>query len=309
MLPPFLFPPMLPGGIGGAIPPGGEQIEEIVRTKDDGSVCTTTLVWDDSHKLLRNATKCRDPPSEATPSRRLQLMLPGMLPGVAPPPDNTWVLGGVFLENFVVILDYENKRLGFAEPLHTYDYGATAETFGAGGDSYTERDTLPEHQQSYRHPYHDETEEMEPETDRVPPPQQPVLPQPHHQPDFPPPQQPSLRPPQYPDLPQPYHHDGNEADSRLDRAPVLRPNAILQPRVQETRMSGDTSQSSFPWGLTVFGIILLSLVAGAYTLFRKITSRKILLRDQAGGAEDLGLSVRGGGGGGEYDPEDTNAAE
>merc|ERR1711957_280652 len=117
--PPFLLPPFLSPG-GGALPPGLEEIEEISHAEPDGSVCTTTLVWSGERKLKRNTTRCSQP--KTTPARRTQMMLPGMLPlpGVSPTA-NTWVLGGVFLENFVVILDFEHKRMGFAEPLAATD--------------------------------------------------------------------------------------------------------------------------------------------------------------------------------------------
>jgi len=46
-------------------------------------------------------------PSQAQAARRLQLM---------DPKSDLWVLGGVFLERFVTVFDYDGARIGFAEP-------------------------------------------------------------------------------------------------------------------------------------------------------------------------------------------------
>lgn len=99
-MPPFA----MPGGPGGA---GAEEIEEVTETKPNGTVCTTTLVWV-KWTLKENKTRCRDPASPLYPptTRRLQ---EDVL-------QNTWVLGGVFLEKFVTVLDFDNKRIGFADP-------------------------------------------------------------------------------------------------------------------------------------------------------------------------------------------------
>jgi len=97
-LPPFLMPQA-----GPPLPTDAEQVEEVVETRPDGQVCTTTLVWRHGH-LKDNRTSCR--------GRRLQLQWPGM------PEDemsDMWVLGGAFLENFATVFDFENHRLGIGE--------------------------------------------------------------------------------------------------------------------------------------------------------------------------------------------------
>jgi hypothetical protein len=89
------------------LPPvaGEEQVEEIVEMKPDGTSCTTTLVWD-AKGLKRNSTECSD--GKKAEQRRLS---------DAGPPDSLWVLGGPFLEHFVTVMDFENSRIGFAEPI------------------------------------------------------------------------------------------------------------------------------------------------------------------------------------------------
>merc|ERR1712032_883625 len=56
-------------------------------------------------------------PGASQVARRLQL---GPLPlwggPIENPMDDLWVLGGVFLERYVTILDFDNARIGFAEP-------------------------------------------------------------------------------------------------------------------------------------------------------------------------------------------------
>mmetsp|Transcript_95005 Transcript_95005/g.205135 ORF Transcript_95005/g.205135 Transcript_95005/m.205135 type:complete len:604 (-) Transcript_95005:221-2032(-) len=119
--PPFALAPGLMGGAG-----GGEQIEEIFHQMKDGSTCTNTLVWVKG-KVTRNTTKCSNGHSEeGTVSRRLQMMMPGgILIQEEDPLEDVWVLGGVFLENFVVMLDFENQRLGFAHPSWSQGPAAT----------------------------------------------------------------------------------------------------------------------------------------------------------------------------------------
>jgi len=97
--PPFA----MPGGPAGA---GAEEIEEVTETKPNGTVCTTTIVWV-KRTVKENKTRCHDPARPSSPtSRRLQADLL----------QNTWVLGGVFLKEFVTVLDFDNKRIGFADP-------------------------------------------------------------------------------------------------------------------------------------------------------------------------------------------------
>merc|ERR1719221_313972 len=72
-----------------------EQITE--ETKPDGRIRRTTLVITGG-KVEKNITQCSSP-------RRLQVE-----------EDDLWVLGGVFLERFVVTFDFDHERIGFAEP-------------------------------------------------------------------------------------------------------------------------------------------------------------------------------------------------
>merc|ERR1712232_222527 len=39
--------------------------------------------------------------------------------GQAASPTEHWMIGGMFLEHFVTIFDFDNARIGFAEPEHT----------------------------------------------------------------------------------------------------------------------------------------------------------------------------------------------
>lgn len=89
------------------LPPiaGEEQVEEIVEMKPDGTSCTTTLVWD-AKGLKRNSTECSD--GTQAEKRRLS---------DSETPNNLWVLGGPFLEHFVTVMDFENSRIGFAQPV------------------------------------------------------------------------------------------------------------------------------------------------------------------------------------------------
>merc|ERR1712187_177801 len=89
----------------------GKFSEEV---KPDGSICTTTLEYSNG-KLQKNATKCTEPKSATT--RRLQLMPPFEMP-LADPMEDVWVLGGIFLERYVTIFDFDNAQIGFAEPVN-----------------------------------------------------------------------------------------------------------------------------------------------------------------------------------------------
>lgn len=136
LLPPFL----LPQNIGG-LSKSTEEVEEISQTRPDGSVCKTMLTWDNHGKLLKNNTHCEDAPQVHT-DRRLQLMfpLPVDLPEYDPtldPMANTWVLGAVFLEQFVVVLDFEHRRLGIAEPSYKFAYSHSAAPVASVPDTTT----------------------------------------------------------------------------------------------------------------------------------------------------------------------------
>jgi len=104
---------LLPTGpLPGLGPSGGTQIEEIFHKMPDGRECTNTLVWSKG-KLESNTTKCTEGPVD---QRRLQMMMPGIIVPTDDPLDDVWVLGAVFLENFVLMMDFENQQLGLALP-------------------------------------------------------------------------------------------------------------------------------------------------------------------------------------------------
>lgn len=100
--------------------------EEIIEAQPDGSVCRTMITAENGKE--KRTKRCSKPRSAET--RRLQPMIipifspgddsaPGLL-GAAEPQDSgddVWVLGGVFLERFVTIFDFDKGQLGVAEPL------------------------------------------------------------------------------------------------------------------------------------------------------------------------------------------------
>lgn len=85
----------------------GAETRITTRTNPDGSICTNTLELQDG-RVKRNVTRCT---RTATAARRLQLGGIG-----ASPEDDLWVLGGVFLERFVTVFDFDHGRMGFGEP-------------------------------------------------------------------------------------------------------------------------------------------------------------------------------------------------
>jgi len=109
MLLPLLLPPglLVPPGTKGALPPGGDEVEEQLRMMPDGSRCKTVLVWRHGH-LKSNKTSCT--PSDHSEQRRLQGLL---LATPVDDMDDVWVLGGVFLERVITVLDFDNKKIGF----------------------------------------------------------------------------------------------------------------------------------------------------------------------------------------------------
>lgn len=110
-VPPFLLPPFFtePAGSG---PAGGEEVEEVLETRPDGSRCTTVLVWWQGH-LQSNDTKCILPGDDQT-TRRLQEPGPQLGASLEDGMNDVWVLGGVFLEHFITVFDFEHHRVGFA---------------------------------------------------------------------------------------------------------------------------------------------------------------------------------------------------
>lgn len=141
--PPLLvpFPDLSPDGLetGGKTGPAvGEEIQTIVETKPDGSICTKSSVWEGG-KLKKQTENCKKPGEGASDKgssdgmqipglRRIPFEIPGLsgamvnrrlqmqFPGLHGPGDDLWVLGGVFLEHFVSIYDFDSRRLGFCDP-------------------------------------------------------------------------------------------------------------------------------------------------------------------------------------------------
>lgn len=60
--------------------------------------------------MKSNKTSCT--PRDHSEERRLQGML---LATPVDDMDDVWVLGGAFLEHFITVLDFDNKRIGFAK--------------------------------------------------------------------------------------------------------------------------------------------------------------------------------------------------
>ncbi|CAK9068397.1 unnamed protein product [Durusdinium trenchii] len=110
-----------------------EQVREEIRTRPDGTVCKYITVTENGHVKSRRED-CGKPGSDV---RRLQLVVPmvqreirfrdlikgGILEipldpaGEEEPADDLWILGGMFLERFVVSFDFDQGRMGFAEPV------------------------------------------------------------------------------------------------------------------------------------------------------------------------------------------------
>jgi len=110
----FPFPIPL-GQAAGGQQVNGEQIEQEVDTMPDGSVCTTTHVYENGE--VKKSTKNCTPPQYG---RRLQFS------SHADPMNDLWVLGGVFLQHYVTIFDFEQSRVGFAVPSGAADLAALA---------------------------------------------------------------------------------------------------------------------------------------------------------------------------------------
>lgn len=134
----------------------GDTVEEIVRTEPDGALCTTSVITEPSG-AQRKTFDCRKPdeqkrrlqggllapileaiPAEQSGGEQMQgepvaimqpvpmqqpagampiLAQPIQGPIISDPMADLWVLGGVFMEKFVVIFDFDQKRVGFAEPV------------------------------------------------------------------------------------------------------------------------------------------------------------------------------------------------
>eukprot|EP00931_Biecheleriopsis_adriatica_P105544 TRINITY_DN8010_c0_g1_i1.p1 TRINITY_DN8010_c0_g1~~TRINITY_DN8010_c0_g1_i1.p1 ORF type:complete len:680 (+),score=129.12 TRINITY_DN8010_c0_g1_i1:50-2041(+) len=117
------------GNLGNGVNEEEEEIE--TETRPDGSVCQTAVVRVGG-KVKSRKTTCRKPQAEQ--ARRLQTMampldsilqdpfgLSGGQPMQEPQESDTemWILGGMFLERFVTIFDFDKGQIGFAEPAMT----------------------------------------------------------------------------------------------------------------------------------------------------------------------------------------------
>jgi len=153
-MPPFPFPDPF-GAMGGAGAGGaGERIEEEIMTKPDGTVCKRVIVWE-GDKKTKDKTECGE---QVAPGglpgglpdglaqllgggRRLQfggLPIPiGILGGeqLHNPQDDLWILGGVFLQHFVSIYDFEQERMGFCEPASVVEPAGLNDALVGVGDS------------------------------------------------------------------------------------------------------------------------------------------------------------------------------
>eukprot|EP00931_Biecheleriopsis_adriatica_P102640 TRINITY_DN77585_c0_g1_i1.p1 TRINITY_DN77585_c0_g1~~TRINITY_DN77585_c0_g1_i1.p1 ORF type:complete len:676 (-),score=124.59 TRINITY_DN77585_c0_g1_i1:26-2029(-) len=99
------------------------QVETQMETRPDGTVCSHTLTWGNG-KLLKNVTHCKQPvgPPQAAGGdimRRLQVEWPLEETSSAiarEDLDGFWVLGEAFLQHVVVVLDFDQRRMAFADP-------------------------------------------------------------------------------------------------------------------------------------------------------------------------------------------------
>ncbi|CAJ1401450.1 unnamed protein product [Effrenium voratum] len=104
-----------------------EQVQERIHQRPDGTVCKEITVLENG-KVKSRKEECTKP-QDADAVRRLQLLVPtgGILEIPLDPagreeggeqlprePD-LWILGGMFLEKFVVSFDFDQGRIGFAE--------------------------------------------------------------------------------------------------------------------------------------------------------------------------------------------------
>mmetsp|Transcript_31990 Transcript_31990/g.49806 ORF Transcript_31990/g.49806 Transcript_31990/m.49806 type:complete len:632 (-) Transcript_31990:206-2101(-) len=118
-LPPGFLPPP-PGGSGAAPtmpnPRMGQEVEEVMQTLPNGTVCTT-MVKIDLKTQEKKVTKTCNNQRRLQPQQTMGIpMLPPMvIPVQVNPVQDLWVLGGVFMEKFVTIFDFDHKQVGFAE--------------------------------------------------------------------------------------------------------------------------------------------------------------------------------------------------
>jgi len=76
----------------------------------------------------------QQPPAAQTPLQQAPYGGSGAPPAAQPPPSDPnelWMIGGVFLEHFVTVFDFDNARLGIAEPAGGSVYSELFEVSGA----------------------------------------------------------------------------------------------------------------------------------------------------------------------------------
>lgn len=102
-----------------------EQVAEEIHTRPDGTVCKYITVIENG-KVKSRKEECDKAGSDSSNVRRLQLVVPmgGILEIPLDPAGEEedvdapelWILGGMFLERFVVSFDFDQGRMGVAEP-------------------------------------------------------------------------------------------------------------------------------------------------------------------------------------------------
>lgn len=125
-------PVIIDGGMpGGPMPGGGAaaaatEVRQTERLMPDGSVCRETE-FIQGGKVVKEEKECTGSNGQPQQARRLQL--PGIagilgggggphpaMPVEEDPTAELWILGGVFLERFVAVFDFDEGRFGLAEP-------------------------------------------------------------------------------------------------------------------------------------------------------------------------------------------------
>jgi len=103
------------------LPKGATEVREVTEARPGGSVCKTWKVFGHG-SMLHHETRCA--PSSRF-SRRLQALpriqteerlLPLPMVAMHRHMESLWVLGGVFLQRFVTVFDFDQGRMGFAHP-------------------------------------------------------------------------------------------------------------------------------------------------------------------------------------------------
>jgi len=107
-LPPLPFKmPSSAGRLRGAHEAVVEDVTEII----EGAICKATHVISHGEMVQRGVSQCI-----GSQKRRLQMLLPWPFGGSQTQPEEPWMIGGMFLEHFVAVFDFDNARLGIGEP-------------------------------------------------------------------------------------------------------------------------------------------------------------------------------------------------